>query len=144
MAGLGFKPAARVDCRPRFRRSAQLKNKPRSLGTSSAYCEMEVLFVRADRDPASISDVYWQYHHVGHHGCEAIYPANRTKELVARPPPGRAVFVFGGQGTRFFGTGRTSRLFDRRLKAPYSIWSYGMPYVCSDALFGEQAAGVPS
>jgi hypothetical protein len=138
LAALGFKPVTSVDCVPRYARKIHNKHK------SNAFeCELDVLFVRSSRDvtdPGAIDDVYWQYHNLGLNGCESLYPANATKTLATNPPPGKAVFHFGPAGPRFFGTGRGTKIDKFNRGATFSTHSYGMPYICNEALFAASAS----
>lgn len=136
-AALGFKPATEMTCLPRFRRKAHNKHKASSFG-----CELNVLFVRAGRDLArdAIDDAYWQYHDTQLHGCVGIFPANATMHLALHPPAGRAVYNSGGNGPRFYGTGGHATMRDSNFRgALYSRQSFGLPYICSDAMFASSA-----
>lgn len=122
-AALGFKPASNFSCVPRWRRKLGQKR-------TSAGCELDVLFVRPERDPRTIPDLFWEYHTLHLAGCSGLFPFSQLKQLARSPPPGFAIYHFGGAGTRFFGTGKGVKI-DKHYGVKYSLHAYGMPYLCA-------------
>lgn len=112
-AGLGFVVAGEhVPCRPRFR-------PVRSLRTTAYFCEMELLFVRAEERASEFTDEIWQYHNPTLHGCAGVYKNNATDvEGLARRPEDFngtvALTAAAGFGIRYYGTGRTCRTSPQR------------------------------
>ena len=125
MRGLGFVPVRPTPCTPIFPRDR-----------ANHYCEMEILFVQATREPeqAVLDAPFLFYHNIALNGCVGSFPARESGEMQRNPPEGKAVARLGqlqvpGYG-RYHGAGFISSQWQG-----LQFSSMGLPYLCPRLCF---------